>query len=93
MNHMNRHSPLIDENGQYTKRGIRLTRPIIPLLKRLYARCESAQEARDLKHLVDVDVSIAHSLRVLGLMCGKNKAVEPSRGAAGNPVILEKGKD
>lgn len=71
MNHMN---PLIDENGQYTRRGLRLTRPVVPLLKRLFARCGSAQEARDLKHLIDGDVSIAHSLRVLGLMCRKNKA-------------------
>jgi hypothetical protein len=67
-------SLLIDEMGGTTRRGARLTKAVIPLLKRLFARCENAREARDLKHLIYGDVSIAHSLRVLGIMCKKRES-------------------
>lgn len=73
MNAMNHHGLLIDDAGRSTHRGRRLTKDVIPLLRRLFARCESAREARDLKHLLDGDVSVAHSLRVLGLMVRENK--------------------
>lgn len=65
---------LIDDLGHSTKRGLRLTKGVVPFLRKLFARCESAREARDLKHLIDGDVSIAHGLRVLGLMCRKKKS-------------------
>lgn len=70
---MNSNGLLIDDDGRSTKRGVRMTKAVIPLMNRLFARCESAREVRDLRDLVEGDVSVASSLRLLGLMIKKHR--------------------
>src|SRR5258705_3683796 len=54
-----------NDDGHLTERGNRASRPLVPVLKKLFLKAKTPREAMDLERSLRGDVSIACSIRIL----------------------------